>query len=73
MSRIGKEPVELPSGVEFKQEGNVITLKGGKGSLSMELNSEVELTAFRQSFRDGDVGHDACAAREHGDGRIGGF
>ena len=44
MSRIGKEPVELPSGVEFKQEGNVVTLKGGKGSLSMELNSEVELT-----------------------------
>ena len=44
MSRIGKEPVELPSGVEFKQEGNVVTLKGGNGSLSMELNSEVELT-----------------------------
>lgn len=44
MSRIAKEPVTLPSGVEFKQEGNVVTLKGGKGSLSMELNSEVELT-----------------------------
>ncbi len=44
MSRIAKEPVELPSGVEFKQEGNVVTLKGGKGSLSMELNSEVELS-----------------------------
>ena len=44
MSRIAKEPVELPSGVEFKQDGNVVTLKGGNGSLSMELNSEVELT-----------------------------
>jgi len=44
MSRIAKVPVELPKGVEFKQEGNVITLKGGKGELSMELNSEVELT-----------------------------
>jgi len=44
MSRIAKEPVELPSGVEFSQEGSVVTLKGGKGSLSMELNSEVELT-----------------------------
>jgi len=44
MSRIAKEPVELPKGVEFKQEGNVVTLKGGKGELSMELNSEVELT-----------------------------
>jgi large subunit ribosomal protein L6 len=44
MSRIAKAPVELPKGVEFKQVGNVVTLKGGKGELSMELNSEVELT-----------------------------
>ena len=43
MSRIAKEPVELPKGVEFKQDGNVITLKGGKGELSLKLNSEVEL------------------------------
>jgi large subunit ribosomal protein L6 len=43
MSRIAKSPVELPKGVEFKQDGNVVTLKGGKGELSMELNSEVEL------------------------------
>ncbi|MBT8102550.1 MAG: 50S ribosomal protein L6 [Gammaproteobacteria bacterium] len=43
MSRIAKEPVELPKGVEFKRDGNVVTLKGGKGELSMELNSEVEL------------------------------
>ena len=43
MSRIAKEPVELPQGVEFKQDGNVVTIKGSKGSLSLELNSEVEL------------------------------
>jgi large subunit ribosomal protein L6 len=44
MSRIAKSPVELPKGVEFKQDGNVVTIKGGKGELSMELNSEVEVT-----------------------------
>ncbi|MDH3304807.1 MAG: 50S ribosomal protein L6 [Gammaproteobacteria bacterium] len=43
MSRIAKEPVELPKGVEFRQDGNVVTLKGGKGELSLVLNSEVEL------------------------------
>jgi len=43
MSRIAKEPVELPKGVEFKQDGNVVTLKGGNGELSIELNSEVEI------------------------------
>ena len=51
MSRIAKEPVTLPSGVEFKQEGNVVTLKGGKGSLSMELNSEVELTQEENTLK----------------------
>ena len=44
MSRVAKAPVELPSGVEFKQEGNVVTMKGGKGTLTLELNNEVELS-----------------------------
>lgn len=44
MSRIAKTPLKLPQGVEFKQDGNVVTLKGGKGELSLELNSEVILT-----------------------------
>jgi large subunit ribosomal protein L6 len=44
MSKIAKVPVELPQGVEFKQEGNVVTIKGSKGSLSLELNPEVELS-----------------------------
>ena len=43
MSRVAKEPIELPKGVEFKQNGNVVTLKGGNGELSLKLNSEVEL------------------------------
>jgi large subunit ribosomal protein L6 len=44
MSRIANAPVELPAGVEFSQEGNVVTMKGGKGTLTLELNSEVELS-----------------------------
>ena len=44
MSRIAKEPVELPSGVEFSQSGSVVTMKGSKGTLTLEMNSEVELT-----------------------------
>jgi large subunit ribosomal protein L6 len=35
----------LPQGVEFKQEGNVVVIKGSKGSLSLELNTEVELSS----------------------------
>ena len=44
MSRIAKEPVVLAQGVEFSLSGTTVTIKGAKGSLSMELNSEVELT-----------------------------
>ena len=44
MSRIAKAPVELPKGAEFSLSGNVVTIKGGKGTLTHELNSEVELT-----------------------------
>ena len=44
MSRIAKAPIELPKGVEFKQDGDVVTLKGGKGELSMQMNSEVEVS-----------------------------
>ena len=50
MSRIAKEPVELPKGVEFKQHGNIVTLKGSNGELSVELNSEVLLTQDANSL-----------------------
>jgi len=43
MSRIAKEPVELPQGVEFNLSGTTASMKGSKGQLSMEVNSEVEL------------------------------
>ena len=44
MSRVAKAPVKLPKGVEFSQAGNLVTLKGGKGTLQLELNPEVELS-----------------------------
>ncbi len=44
MSRIAKQPVTIPSGVELKLAGNVITAKGSQGELSMQLNPEVDLT-----------------------------
>ena len=44
MSRVAKKPVELPQGIEFKQDGNVVTIKGSKGALTLELNSEVQVT-----------------------------
>lgn len=41
MSRIGKRPVEVPSGVAATVDGNVITAKGPKGELKFALNDLV--------------------------------
>ena len=35
MSRIGKIPVAIPSGVEVKVDGHVVTVKGSKGELTV--------------------------------------
>ena len=43
MSRVAKEPVELPQGVEFNLSGTAVSIKGGNGTLSLELNPEVEV------------------------------
>ena len=37
MSRIGNKPIELPKGVEVKHDGNVVTIKGPKGTVSTLL------------------------------------
>jgi large subunit ribosomal protein L6 len=37
VSRVGKKLIELPKGVEVKIEGNMVTVKGPKGTLSRSL------------------------------------
>lgn len=44
MSRIGKAPIELPSGVEVTTKGNVVVVKGPKGSLRQEIDPRVSLS-----------------------------
>lgn len=44
MSRIAKQPILLPQGVDLTLNGTTLSLTGDKGVLSMELNSEVEVT-----------------------------
>ncbi|QEQ98039.1 50S ribosomal protein L6 [Neptunomonas concharum] len=43
MSRIAKNPVVLPAGVELKLDGQSVSVKGKNGQLSMELHSSVEI------------------------------
>jgi large subunit ribosomal protein L6 len=41
MSRVGKHPVPIPSGVEVSLSGQTLTAKGGLGALSLVVGSEV--------------------------------
>jgi len=43
MSRVAKRPVVLQKGVEIQFDGNALTVKGPKGSLTLECHSEVEV------------------------------
>ncbi len=44
MSRIGKHPVAIPSGVEVELAGRVLTAKGRLGTLSLTVGNEVTTT-----------------------------
>lgn len=41
MSRIGKMPVAVPSGVEVTIEGSSVNVKGSKGALTREFNERI--------------------------------
>jgi large subunit ribosomal protein L6 len=43
MSRIGRKPIAVPSGVDLKIDGQVITVKGPKGELSHTLAEPITL------------------------------
>ncbi|KGE87453.1 50S ribosomal protein L6 [Phaeodactylibacter xiamenensis] len=44
MSRIGKAPISLPSGVEINvSKGNLVTVKGPKGELTQQIDPEMEI------------------------------
>lgn len=43
MSRIGKKPITIPSGVEVKVDGQTVRVKGPKGELSQEIPESMRL------------------------------
>ena len=43
MSRVGKKPIAVPSGVDFSVKDNVVTVKGPKGTLTKEFNKNITI------------------------------
>ena len=65
MSRVAKNPITLPKGVETAIAGNAITVKGSKGSLNIDLHSDVQIeqdgNVLRLSAKNGSRQADALA------------
>lgn len=43
MSRVAKKNITLPTGVELKLEGNLLTAKSSKGSLDLSIDENIEV------------------------------
>ena len=43
MSRIGKQPIDLPSGVKVKIKGTHVKVTGSKGTLERDIRPDVEI------------------------------
>ena len=44
MSRIGRKPINIPAGVDVTINGNVVTVKGAKATLSQEIHPNITVT-----------------------------
>jgi large subunit ribosomal protein L6 len=44
VSRIGKQPIPVPSGVEVQIDGSTVTITGPKGSLTQTFNDDMSVT-----------------------------
>jgi large subunit ribosomal protein L6 len=63
MSRIGKLPVTVPSGVEVSVKDGLVNVKGANGALSLALNSlvNIDVNAGKITFAPVDESRDANA------------
>ena len=65
MSRVAKNPVKLPAGVEVNIAGQQLSVKGAKGALELNIHSSVEVSQesgeIRFAARNGDQQNRAMA------------
>jgi large subunit ribosomal protein L6 len=59
MSRIGKRPVPVPAGVTATTEGQTLTVKGPKGTLSLQMIEDISY----------DIGADGISVQPANDGQ----
>ena len=55
MSRIGRMPVPIPSGVDVTIDGRAVTVTGPKGKLSLEVAEPIEVSTVTRPNDEGNV------------------
>ena len=50
MSRVGKKPVNLSSGVKAEVKGSVLSVTGPKGTLTLEIHPKVKVTVSEKEI-----------------------
>ena len=66
MSRIGKKPIGVPSGVTVTVNGSIVTVKGPKGELKLETLPEVTVKVDGDQVIVERKGDDKEARSRHG-------
>jgi large subunit ribosomal protein L6 len=50
MSRVGKNPIQIPTGVDVKLQGNIVSVKGPKGELRWNIPSGISVSMQDKSI-----------------------
>jgi large subunit ribosomal protein L6 len=66
MSRVGKQPIDIPSGVEVKVDGQTVTIKGSKGTLVRTISDRISMAVEGDQILVTRVGEDRESRAEHG-------
>lgn len=66
LSRIGKQPIEVPGAVQVKIDGQTVTVTGPKGSLSRTMNAAVTVRQEGANLLVEPVDRSKTAQAQHG-------
>jgi large subunit ribosomal protein L6 len=66
MSRVGKQPIGIPSGVEVKVDGQTVTIKGSKGTLVRTISDRISMAVEGDQILVTRVDEDRESRAEHG-------
>lgn len=66
MSRIGKQPIKIPSGVNFSLDGQDVTINGSKGSLSRPVLPGISIKQEADEILVSRLNEEKIARANHG-------